>query len=351
MTCNQNYALNGTSCTEVACDTNYKKAASNCGTTGSNGWTLSSTDTQSTNTNCKKCVAKTCSSYSLKTKSEADALGTGYTCSSQTKTLGDDTKGTCYSCSAKTCSSYSLKTKSEADELGDGYDCDAKTKTLGDDTNGTCYDCTAKTCDGYSLTTCPDHGNCDECLSGTTTKYKFNSCETGYTKNSAGTACEAESTSGDPCSKYSGYASTTEYCDGTLDTTSGKWQAVGSTKCYPCTSSSSSTGCPTNYATSASACPSSMRGGGYTVKITTATNGTYNGKPCYKCCKETCTYTLTSMPTSAKNYSTSTADCTTCEGEVRYGILACKAGYYLASSSECKKCVSYNSTTNTCTKN
>ncbi len=35
-------------------------------------------------------------------------------------------------------------------------------------------------CDGYTLTQCPTNGICSECVSGSTTKYKLNSCEDGY---------------------------------------------------------------------------------------------------------------------------------------------------------------------------
>ena len=35
-------------------------------------------------------------------------------------------------------------------------------------------------CSGYTLTQCPTNGICSSCLSGTTTKYKLDSCKSGY---------------------------------------------------------------------------------------------------------------------------------------------------------------------------
>ena len=43
--------------------------------------------------------------------------------------------------------------------------------------------CVATTCLGYTLSSCPTGGNCSSCQSGTTTKYKLNSCSSPYIKN------------------------------------------------------------------------------------------------------------------------------------------------------------------------
>ena len=40
--------------------------------------------------------------------------------------------------------------------------------------------CLPNTCSGFTLSTCPTNGICSECVSGSTTKYKLDSCEDGY---------------------------------------------------------------------------------------------------------------------------------------------------------------------------
>ena len=43
-------------------------------------------------------------------------------------------------------------------------------------------DCVVNSCAGYNLTSCPTNGSCSECVSGTTTKYKLDTCNSGYAK-------------------------------------------------------------------------------------------------------------------------------------------------------------------------
>ncbi|MBQ8464633.1 MAG: hypothetical protein IJ545_01330, partial [Alphaproteobacteria bacterium] len=49
--------------------------------------------------------------------------------------------------------------------------------------------CNVNACSGYALSSCPEHGNCGTCKSGTSDKYALNSCQDGYTMN--GNTCVA----------------------------------------------------------------------------------------------------------------------------------------------------------------
>ncbi len=57
----------------------------------------------------------------------------------------------------------------------DGYSCTSvKYHGL------TCYECQLNPCYDYTLSSCPDNGICSKCTSGSTTKYKLDSCYQGY---------------------------------------------------------------------------------------------------------------------------------------------------------------------------
>ena len=54
--------------------------------------------------------------------------------------------------------------------------------------------CEVNACIGYDFASCPTGGNCSQCQSGATKKYKLNSCQSGYTQN--GDTCTANICSG-----------------------------------------------------------------------------------------------------------------------------------------------------------
>jgi hypothetical protein len=66
---------------------------------------------------------------------------------------------------------------------------------------GNYYFCSKETCTGYTLTSCPANGNCSICASGTTIKYKLDSCQSGFEQS--GNTCQGN----DPCADYPGKGS------------------------------------------------------------------------------------------------------------------------------------------------
>jgi hypothetical protein len=260
------------------CETDYTDDAGNCGTTGTAGWKLDEDQKQSTNGACMKCKEKSCADYS---DYPYDSEGTGYTCKSQTKTLGNDTNGTCYSCEATGCSDYK--------ETGDCTNITVK--------NGSCSICT----------TANDNG-------GTTTTHKI-TCDTGYATSTddCGTAGSKGGWTfyGPPTCNPPGGApgsgdSTSTYDDGstcincrlctaktcssysmvaaddakrtsagyTCDETATEQQTGDTTtECYSCTAND----CESGYATESDGC-----GDGYTMD-TTSINGYSGDEACYQC--------------------------------------------------------------------
>jgi hypothetical protein len=66
---------------------------------------------------------------------------------------------------------------------------------------GNYYFCSKAACTGYTLTSCPANGNCSICASGTTIKYKLDSCQSGYEQS--GNTCQEN----DLCADYPGKGS------------------------------------------------------------------------------------------------------------------------------------------------
>ena len=115
------------------------------------------------------CVAQSCpSGYSTSITS----CGSGYTLT----TNGYSGSSACGKCVAKSCpSGYSTSITS----CSSGYTL----TTNGYSGSSACRKCVAKSCSGYTLSKCPANGYCTDCLSGSTKKYKLNSCKSGYEKN------------------------------------------------------------------------------------------------------------------------------------------------------------------------
>ena len=111
----------------------------------------------------KKCVSIDCSAYNLTTCSTGAA---------------------CAECKAGGRSFYKVTDcKAGYEESGDG--------------------CKAAACTGYKLASCPTGAtSCSNCLSGTTTKYKVNGCKKGYILSSAVIVGRAQTCIADPCTGY-----------------------------------------------------------------------------------------------------------------------------------------------------
>jgi hypothetical protein len=294
-----------------------------------------STETSVTQISCLECYAKPCTSTTtLTVATEVED------CGEQGKagwTLGDihhhvgDSGVACYYCNANTCGEeYNLD---DCDENGscevcyagdtpkykltgcnDGYYlleniitgipvCSKPTVACSSGYATSADDCGTQGSNGWDVSTITQSTNsaCKLCLENPCPRnYATESagCITGYTMDTTSTngysgdevcyACVAESTSDtDPCSaQYPGYASAAKYCDGTLDTTSGKWVAVGATKCYPCTSdtdpcSAKGDGLYSTYKN----CPSDKPYLDMSRTKATLDDGT----KCYECTNNTCT--------------------------------------------------------------
>ena len=145
--CTSYYSTCSTKCSGWACDSGYTKDGNSCK---------------------KVCTAETCSGYGLST------------CPSH---------GNCSTCTPVNTDCSTGSTKYKLDSCESGY-----TKS------GNACICTAETCSGYSLSSCPEHGNCSSCTPKNTdcttgsTKYKLDSCQSGYTLS--GNTCKEEATEG-----------------------------------------------------------------------------------------------------------------------------------------------------------
>ena len=152
------------------CTSYYSTCSSKC-----SGWACDSGYTKDGNSCKKVCTANSCSGYGLST------------CPSH---------GNCSSCTPVNTDCSTGSTKYKLDSCESGY-----TKS-----GNTCIQvCTAETCSGYGLSSCPIHGSCSSCTvtnsdcSTGSTKYKLDSCDSGYTKdgNTCKKVCEVKT-----CSSY-----------------------------------------------------------------------------------------------------------------------------------------------------
>ena len=238
--CIEGYALTDGKCTANAC-TDYPLTA--CPTGASS---------------CSTCKSGTTTKYKV------NGCKSGYTASGSTCVVASCPSG--YSTSTTSCSSgYYLSTS--------GYSGSKP-----------CRKCVANSCSGYSLSSCPTGGSCSYCLSGTTIKYKLNSCNSGYTKS--GNTCVAAT-----CSGYS-----LSSCPS------------GASSCSTCQSGSS-----TKY--KVNGCKS-----GYTLSGSTCVAATCSG------------YTLSRCPSNGK--------CSSCKSgsSYKYKLNSCNSGYEKVGN----KCVEVN---------
>ena len=264
------------------CSSHYSSCPSKC-----SGWSCSSGYIKDGNSCKRSCTSDSCSGYSLST------------CPSH---------GNCSSCTVTYSDCSTGSTKYKLDSCESGY-----TKSG----NSCIQVCTAETCSGYSLSTCPDHGNCSSCTPVNTdcstgsTKYKLDSCESGYTKsgNTCIQVCTAET-----CSGY------------------GLSSCPLHGKCSSCTVKNSD--CTT---------------GSTKYKLDSCDSGyKQDGDSCKKVCKvKTCssyTYPLTSCP--EYGYCSICADvnsdCTS--GAKRYKLDSCQWGYVKRGSI----CIPDNNRVNAC---
>ena len=119
-------------------------------------------------------------------------------CTNSTEPCDDGCGGTsrkcCIPCSDKITSkpdnsSYTYSSCTDgngAHQIQSGWTCNSGYH----EKNGACEkDCIANNCSGYDLTTCPENGNCSKCTVTATncstdgTKYKLDSCQSGYSKS------------------------------------------------------------------------------------------------------------------------------------------------------------------------
>ena len=100
LTCKPGYTLNGVTsnsrtCVAKTCPSGYSTAyqsVADCGSTGSNGWTFTSSG-YSGDKICGKCTAKTCASYGYMDKQLDDFL-----CKVSASVYKGNTQSTCYDC-------------------------------------------------------------------------------------------------------------------------------------------------------------------------------------------------------------------------------------------------------------
>ncbi|MBQ8465491.1 MAG: hypothetical protein IJ545_05720, partial [Alphaproteobacteria bacterium] len=97
--------------------------------------------------------------------------------------------------------------------------------------------CNVNACSGYALSSCPEHGNCGTCKSGTSDKYALNSCQDGYTKS--GSACNPNSCTGYTLSSCPTGGNCSNCKSGanykyTLNSCQSGYTKSGSTSCIKC---------------------------------------------------------------------------------------------------------------------
>ena len=166
------------------------------------------------------CIAKTC------TPSKDDA-----TCTNGTQVCDDGCGGKTRIC-CKACvdevtskpenASYTFASCTDGNgthEIKTGWQCD----TGYHQENGTCVkNCISNSCSGYNLTSCPKDGTCSSCTVTSSncstggTRYKLDSCPSGYKFNDEKTACiEQDDTCPDGYSKTCdyGYTETLTYTE------------------------------------------------------------------------------------------------------------------------------------------
>ena len=236
--------------------------------------------------------------------------------------------------------------------------------------------CTANSCGSeYSLSSCPDHGNCTPCTSMSTdciwtTKYKLDSCKSGYKKE--GTVCVIDTPATYTCwaGKYLPKNSTScsncpcgSYCLGwswQKSTTSDQWKVACGAEKY---SSAWSTSCSTasiwyyaNSSCSQTKCTNGPSNSYYTSNSSTNScswecNSGYkkSWNSCIQdnqCSITTCSsvYNLTSCPDHG-NCTPCTATNSNCSSTTKYRLDSCDSGYKQSGNS----CVKDNQcSTTTC---
>lgn len=172
-------------------------------------------------TYCPCCSAcKTCKSAPAPTNPDPEPDPKPSTCTVQScsgySLSSCPSNGNCSTCTAVT-SSCSRSTKYKLDSCKSGY-----TKS-GNSCKAAAPTCTVQSCSGYSLSSCPSNGNCSTCTAVTSscsksTKYKLTSCKSGYTMS--GNSCKKTCT--DTCKQWR----TNPKC-----TLRGRWTDTMSTTC------------------------------------------------------------------------------------------------------------------------
>ena len=165
------------------CKAGYEESGDGCKAAACTGYKLASCPTGATS--CSTCLSGTTTKYKV------NGCKKGYILSSAVIV------GRAQTCIADPCTGYTLTscptgatscneclsgttTKYKINGCKAGYEEDGNT-------------CKVATCSGYNLSKCPDKSYCDECVSGTTTKYKFVHCVS---------ASDMPLTTGDGCTKY-----------------------------------------------------------------------------------------------------------------------------------------------------
>ena len=141
------YKVNG-------CKNGYTASGNTCVAAACSGYTLTSCPTGASS--CSTCLSGKTNKYKV------NGCKNGYVLSGN-------------SCPVRSCpSGYSTSTTS----CSSGYTL----STNGYSGSKPCRRCVAKSCSGYSLSSCPSNGKCSSCKSGSSYKYKLNSCNSGYEK-------------------------------------------------------------------------------------------------------------------------------------------------------------------------
>ena len=188
--------------------------------------------------------------------------------------------------------------------------------------------CEVETCTGYGLSACPSHGNCSTCtLVGSNcaqgaTKYKLDSCQSGYTKS--GDSCIPDK---DPCDdvtavKVPANAHCTSYysecpskckawaCDDGYVTLIGGTSCVKKLDLAPLPTLDK---CPSGYSLGdGCSCP-------YGRSIATSTQG----NTCYKCCSQPVPGGFKCASCDVSNAPVETPSKTHCNGGLARTVCQC----------------------------
>ncbi len=187
-TCNTGYVKSGNSCVEATCSTGYSAAyqsVTDCGTSGSNGWTYSSSGYSGTK-KCGKCEKKVCRSPYVTGVASCGTTGSsGWTVGSATCWNGDTPY---YTCTAKTCdATYQTSAASCGSAGTKGWTLGSPTCTAGDTVK---YKCTPKSCPSGCYTSAPAASTCKTAMSySSTTGVSYSASTTSYSGNSTCYCC------------------------------------------------------------------------------------------------------------------------------------------------------------------